>query len=242
MAIPKKITNIFIPILHLFPSLFFPSSSICLSPRSFLSLFLSFRPIPVFSLLLPTSESPLSNPLLHLVSLILSLLSCLSVSFFLSLSSTFIHFPFALNLSTSSLSYLTLWYISFSPSSPCSFSFLSNIPSVSCSLPFHPLCPQILPLFFPISISPYSSCTLPSLCNMAFLYPLLTPISNIFLALSLPPLVPSIPTMLLNIITLLKKPPHFLSAIPHTHLTTLLAFLTIVHSKIKKPPTSHFPR
>jgi hypothetical protein len=100
--------------------------------------FLSFRPVPVFSLLVPTSKSrhhfsfshsppgtpefPLeytSHRELYLVSLILSLLSCFSVSFSLSLSSTFIHLHFALNLSLSSL----VVRISFSPNSPCSFLF-----------------------------------------------------------------------------------------------------------------------
>jgi hypothetical protein len=48
-------------------------------------------------------------PCCILDSLILSLLSCLSVSLSLSLSSTFIHLPFALNPSTSSLAYPFLW-------------------------------------------------------------------------------------------------------------------------------------
>jgi hypothetical protein len=43
--------------------------------------------------------------LLYMDSLILSLLSCLFVSLSPSFSSTFIHLPFALNLSTSSLLY-----------------------------------------------------------------------------------------------------------------------------------------
>jgi hypothetical protein len=93
--------------------------------------FLSFRLIPVFSLLVRTTKSrhhfslfctlSLSRPseissvihlsysLLYLDSLILSILSCFSVSLSLSLSSTFIHLPFALNLSTSSLAYPFLW-------------------------------------------------------------------------------------------------------------------------------------
>jgi hypothetical protein len=108
--------------------------------------FLSFHPIPFFSLLVHTSKSrhhfsfflhsfspgipefPVIHfPyfLLNLDSLILSLLSCLSVSLSLSLSSTFIHPPFALNLST------RVWHtrffsnISLSPSFPCFF-FLSS--------------------------------------------------------------------------------------------------------------------
>jgi hypothetical protein len=51
----------------------------------------------------------LSYSLLHMDSLILSLLSCLSVSLSLSLSSTFIHLHFAPNLSTSSLENSFLW-------------------------------------------------------------------------------------------------------------------------------------
>jgi hypothetical protein len=113
--------------------------------------------------------------------------------------------------------------ISFSPSSPCSFSFLSSIPLVFGTLPFHPFYLQTLPLSFPLSLSPCSSFTL----NLAFLCPLLAPISNIFLALSLPLLVPSIADlcppinrlslMLSNIIMLLlKSPPYFLSYSSHT--------------------------
>jgi hypothetical protein len=128
-------------------------SSFGISPRSFLSLshfatsiphvfnclslliahsapsFLSFRPLPGFSLLVPTStltiifffhlhslspsipefpHTPLILPV-YLDSLIPALLSCLSVSLSLSRSSTFIHLPFALNLSTSSLAYPFLW-------------------------------------------------------------------------------------------------------------------------------------
>jgi hypothetical protein len=78
----------------------------------------------VFSLLVSTSESrhhfsfsctfsphvlrpafPLSYSELYPNSLILSLLSCLSVSLSILLSSTFIHLSFALNLSTYSLAY-----------------------------------------------------------------------------------------------------------------------------------------
>jgi hypothetical protein len=76
------------------------------------------------------------------------------------------------------------------------FFFLSSIPLVSCTLTFYPFCPQALPLSFPLSISSYSSCTFPSLCNLAFLSPLLAPLSNIFLAVSLALLVPSIPLSL----------------------------------------------
>jgi hypothetical protein len=139
----------------------------------------------------------LSCSLLYLDSLILSLLSCLFVSSSLSLNSTFIHLPFVFKFFA-----LLHWHTGscgstcLSPSSPCSFSFFSSIPLVSCNLPFHPICPQTLPLSFPLSLSACSSCTLPSLCNLAFLYPLLAPTSNIFLALSLSPLFPSIPRSL----------------------------------------------
>jgi hypothetical protein len=51
----------------------------------------------------------LSYSLLNMDSLILSLLSCLSVSLSLSLSSTFTHLHFAPNLSTSSLANSFLW-------------------------------------------------------------------------------------------------------------------------------------
>jgi hypothetical protein len=112
-------------------------SSFSFSPLFFPSLSLSFRYIhstcamPVFSLFVPTSKSrhhfpfsctllssgiqefplviDLPYSLLYLDSLILSFLSYFSVSLSFSLSSTFIHLPFALNLSTSSLAYLFLW-------------------------------------------------------------------------------------------------------------------------------------
>jgi hypothetical protein len=82
------------------------------------------------------------------------------------------------------------------PSFPCFFSFLFSIPSVSCTLPFHPFCPQTLPFSFLLSLSACSSYTLPSLCNLAFLCSFLPPLSNIFLAHSLAPLVSFIPRFL----------------------------------------------
>jgi hypothetical protein len=85
----------------------------------------------------------LSYFLLYLDSLILSLLFCLSVSLFLSFSSTCIHLPFALNLYTSSLIvYFSLLLLRV-------FSQLSRIPSVSCTLPFLPFCLQTLGALFP---------------------------------------------------------------------------------------------
>jgi hypothetical protein len=85
--------------------------------------FLSSHPTPVFFLLtiifiyfalsLPRCSGTSSVRRLTF-SLILSLLSCLSVSLSLSLSSTFIHLPFAFNLSSSSLAYsfFSLWFFS----------------------------------------------------------------------------------------------------------------------------------
>jgi hypothetical protein len=152
---------------------------------------------------------------------------CLSVSLSLSLRSTFIHLPFALNLSTSSLVPSLFFFVS-----------LQHSASAGCTLPFHSFCPQTLPLSFPLSLSAYSSCALPSLCNLAFLCPLLAPISNIYFSWTLStsscsfhpqisaPYINTLSTMLSNIIILLlKSPPHFLSPIPHTHPTTLFTFL-----------------
>jgi hypothetical protein len=89
------------------------------------------------------------------------------------------------------------WHTRFSDSISLSlsfflFSFLFSIPLVSCTPPFRPFCLQTLPCSFPFSLSAYSSCTLSSLCNLAFPCPLLAPLSNIFLALSLPLAVRSI--------------------------------------------------
>jgi hypothetical protein len=84
------------------------------SPHSTFCTFFSSPSIQyLFSLLVPTSKSRLhfsffcTSPqvLRNLDSLILSLLSCFSVSLSLSLNSIFIHFPFAVNFSTSSLAY-----------------------------------------------------------------------------------------------------------------------------------------
>jgi hypothetical protein len=94
-----------------------PSSSFSISPRSFLPLSLiSLHPLHhvlyCFSFLIAHSEpSFLSYFLLYLDSLILYLLACLSVSLSLSLSSPFIHPPFALNLSTSLLAYPFLAFL-----------------------------------------------------------------------------------------------------------------------------------
>jgi hypothetical protein len=117
------------------------------------------------------------------------------------------------------------WHTGFSDN--ISLFFLSSIPLVSCTLPFHSFCLQTLPLFFPLSLSAYSSYILRSLCNVAFLCPLLAPFSNIFFALSCSfhrqTSAPYINTLVLSImlsniiIFLLKSPPHFfLSYSPNT--------------------------
>jgi hypothetical protein len=131
---PFRLHSVFLPVPFP-PSLSFRSihstcAQLSFSPHStFSTFFLSFHPIPVFSLLIPTSESPhhfsfsctlspqvLQNFLCH-TPLILPVVPRLSDSFpslllvrvfSLSLSSTFIHLHFALNLSTSSLAYAFL--------------------------------------------------------------------------------------------------------------------------------------
>jgi hypothetical protein len=148
--------------------------------------FLSFQTIPVFSLLVPTSESRHDFSLLHPLSpstpeFPLSYNLLYLDPFFLGLC------PFHSALNSSIFILLSIfplfhWHIrssgsnSFLPSSPCSFSFLFSIASVSSTLPFHPFC-----LSFPPSFSAYSSCTM----FLAFFCPLLAPISNIFLGLYL---------------------------------------------------------
>jgi hypothetical protein len=145
--------------------------------------FLSFRPIPVFSLLVPTTKSRddlsffctlfpqvLRNFLCH-TPLILPVVS----GFFNSFPSFLLVRVFVP---------VTHFYI---PPSFCSqsFHFFTGIPVslvvflsllllrvVSCTLSFHPFCLQTLPLAFLLSPSPYSSYTLPSLSNLAFLCPL----------------------------------------------------------------------
>jgi hypothetical protein len=89
------------------------------------------------------------------------------------------------------------WHTRFSDSICLSlyfslFSFLFSIPLMSCTPPFRPFYLQTLPISFPLSLAAYSSYTLSSLCNLAFPCPLLAPLSNIFLALSLPLSVRSI--------------------------------------------------
>jgi hypothetical protein len=182
---------------HPSPSLSFSPSSISLS-----SILSPFR----------LDSVPLPAPFL----LSLSLPSVFVVRIFVPFDQLYIH-PF----SFCSQSFHSSDSISPFPSSPCSFPFLSSIPLLSCTLPFHPFCLQTLPLSFPLSLSACSSYIFLSLCYLAFLCPLLAPLSNIFPALSLPSLVLSILSLLL------KSPPHFLSPILHTHSTTLFAFLTV---------------
>jgi hypothetical protein len=136
-----------------------PSNTCFLPPRSYIFLSLAFS-LPRYSG--TSSVIHLSYFLLYLDSLIFSLVSCLSVYLPLSLSSTFIHRPFALNLSTSSLTYPFL-----SPLLLRVLFFLSSIPSVSCTLLFHPFCLQTLPLSFSLSLSAYSFCTLHTFCEIA---------------------------------------------------------------------------
>jgi hypothetical protein len=137
------------------------------------SSFLSFHPIPVFSLLVPTSESrhhfslsrgtpdfPLSYTLLLLLvvsGFFDSLPSFLLVLIFLPFIQLYIHI--FLLLSIFPLLHCHTRSSGSTSSSPCSFSFLYSIPSVSYTLPYHPFCPQTLPLSFPLSLSAYSSWT-----------------------------------------------------------------------------------
>jgi hypothetical protein len=164
-------------------------SSFHISPRSFLSFsrislnpfhimlncfflhiahsapsFLFFCPIPIFSLLVPTS------------------ISCHHFSFFCTLSSQVLrnflcHTPLILPVVSGFFDFLLSFLLvcifvtftqpsSFCPSSP--WFFLSKISLVSCSLFFHPICLQTLPLSLTISVSAYFSYTLPSQCTWCF--------------------------------------------------------------------------
>jgi hypothetical protein len=131
--LPSVFAHYFSPVLSLPLSHFVASAPHVLDRLTLLSAhsapsLLLFRPIPVLSLFVSASKPRLaiiflsfalsllrytgtssvmhlSYSLLYLDSLILSLLSCLSVSLSLSLISALIHFPSALILSTSSLAY-----------------------------------------------------------------------------------------------------------------------------------------
>jgi hypothetical protein len=119
------------------------------------------------------------------------------------------------------------------------FISLHSIPSVSWTLSVHLFCPHTLPPSFPLSLSVYSSCTLLSLSILAFRSPFLAPSLKYFsciFSISSCSFYPQISAPYINILSimvsniiilLLKSPPHFLSLIPHTHPTTLFAFLTI---------------
>jgi hypothetical protein len=130
------------------------------SGRACISFFCTLSS-PVLRKFLCHTPLNLSYFLLYLDSLILPLLSYLSVSlpFHLALHS----YIFLLLL----IFPLLHWHIRFSDnisfSSPCFFSFLSSITLVSCIHPLHPFCLQTLPISFPLSLSAYSSYTLPSL-------------------------------------------------------------------------------
>jgi hypothetical protein len=147
---PFHLHLVFLPV-PFSPSLSFLyiHSQLSLSPHStFCTFFLSFHPIPVFFLLVLTSKSRhhssffspqvLRNFLRH-TSIILPVVfgffdsfasSLFVVPLSLSLNSTFIHLPFALNLSTFSLAYPFLWYY-FSLSFFSVFFFFSPQHSIS---------------------------------------------------------------------------------------------------------------
>jgi hypothetical protein len=163
-----------------------------------------FRPIPVLSLFVPTSERSLSpqvhrNILCH-ASLILPVVrgfsdylpSLLLVGVFVPLAQLHTH-----PSSFRSHSFYFFAGIPVPPYSPRLFSFLYSTQTVSCTLPFRPFSPRTLRLSFPLSLSTCFSCTLLSLCTLVFLCPLLAPI-NISLTLSPPAPVPSILRSLLR--------------------------------------------
>jgi hypothetical protein len=131
--------------------------------------FLSFHPIPVFSLLVPTSESRhhfslsctlspqvLLNFLCH--TLLIDTPSCilylesrffdslpyfLLVDVFIPFTQLYIHSSSFCSQSFHFFTGIPVPLVVLLPLSPCPFSFLSSIPPVSCTLPFHPFCPQL---------------------------------------------------------------------------------------------------
>jgi hypothetical protein len=146
---------------------------------------LSFHSIPVFSLLVPTTKSRHHFSFFYTLSfqVLRNFLSCTPLTFPV-VSGFFDSFPsFLLVCVIVSFTRLLLlifpllhWHTGF-----------SNRISLSPSSPY----------FFILSHSRFHSHSSPSLlCNLAFLCPLLAPLSNIFLALSLPLLVPFIPRYL----------------------------------------------
>jgi hypothetical protein len=203
-----------------------------------------FRPIPVLSLFVPTSERSLSpqvhrNILCH-ASLILPVVrgfsdylpSLLLVGVFVPLVQLHTH-----PSSFRSHSFYFFAGIPVPPYSPRLFSFLYSTQTVSCTLPFRPFSPRTLRLSFPLSLSTCFSCTLP-----LTMYPgvsLSTPSTHQYFSYTLStsscsfhpqisaPYISTLSTMLSNIIILLpNSPPRFLSPIPQTHPTKIFAFLT----------------
>jgi hypothetical protein len=170
----------------------------------------------------------LSYFLLYLDSLILSLLSCLSVSsrFHSALHSSIFLLLFYFPL----LHWHTRFSDSFSLSPsffPVFFFFLFSIPVVSCtsSLPYI-LSSNFAALFPAFTISLFPN-TLPSLCDLAFLCLLLAPLSNIFFSISSYFFYPHFSIMLS--LKRYHSPPKITSPLSlsysQTYPTTLFAFL-----------------
>jgi hypothetical protein len=129
--------NTFCTVFPLLPSNTCSLSSFPLLNLAHFSFFCTLSPLPRYSEI--STVVHLSYSLLYLGSLILSLLSCLSVSMSLSLSSTFIYLPFALSLSSfqffTSIPVSLVVFLSFLLLRILFF-FLQH--SVSCTLPFPP--------------------------------------------------------------------------------------------------------
>jgi hypothetical protein len=243
-------------------------ASFRISPRSFLSLsllslhpfhtcsiaslfiahsapsFLSFHPIPVFSLLVHTSKY--RHHFSFSCTLSLSMYSGISFVIHLSytLSSLFLAWlclcPFHSALHSSIFLLLSIfpllhWHTRSSGSISLSllllFFFFSLQHSVS-TLPFHPFYLQTLPLSFLLSLSAYSSYILSSLGNLAFLCPLLASLSNIFLALSLSYSLKTSHYLFFHHFRLLSI--HFQLFLPHILSQVLLHFfdfsITLCHN------------
>jgi hypothetical protein len=140
--------------------------------------FLSFRPIPVFSLLVLTFKS-----------LIFFLEQPLSPGTPEFLSHTPRTLPVVSGFFHSLHSFLLVCV--FVP-----FTQVHFLSSIFLLLLIFPLLHWHTHFSGSISLSAYSAYTLPSLCNLGFLCPLLAPLSNIFLTISLPLLVPFTPRSL----------------------------------------------
>jgi hypothetical protein len=125
--------------------------------------FFFFRPIPVLSLFIPTSESrhhfslsrilppQVHRNILGHTPIILPVVPgfCDSLPSLLMLIFPLLHWHTRFSNN-----------ISLSPSSACFFSFLSSNPLVSCTLPFHLFCFHTFPLSFPLSRTTCSSLAL----------------------------------------------------------------------------------